>query len=100
LALSATSGAAAALLRQRSPQLQQFLAAEGCEFTGIRVRVQARSMPARTEKPVKKQLDEQVCATLYNTAAELGDSPWRRLCSVWPAAPVAAQSAMNARRSA
>ena len=75
LALYATSGAAAALLRQRSPQLQQVLAAEGCEFTGIRVRVQARSMPAPTEKPIKKQLDEKVCATLYNTAAELGDSP-------------------------
>jgi hypothetical protein len=75
LALSATSGAAAALLRQRSPQLQQVLAAEGCEFTGIRVRVQARSAPAAAEKPIKKQFDEEVCATLCSAAAGLGDSP-------------------------
>jgi len=75
LALSATSGAAAALLRQRSPQLQQVLAAEGCEFTGIRVRVQARSAPAPVEKPVKKQLDADVCAALSSAAAGLGDSP-------------------------
>ncbi|MEP6943141.1 MAG: DciA family protein [Betaproteobacteria bacterium] len=75
LALSATSGAAAALLRQRSPQLQQALAAEGCEFTGIRVRVQARGVAVSADNRVKKQLDVTVSATLVAAAARLGDSP-------------------------
>ena len=46
LQLVAASGAAAALLRQRAPDVLHKLAGEGWEFTGIRVRVQAR--PAAT----------------------------------------------------
>jgi hypothetical protein len=75
LTLSATSGAAAALLRQRVPELLRILAGEGCEFTGIRVRVQARTSVKKHPNTTTKQLDTAVAARLLATAHELGDSP-------------------------
>jgi hypothetical protein len=75
LALAATSGAAAALLRQRAPDLLRVLVADGWEFTGIRVRVQARQKAALRANSVKKQLDEATAAHLVATAAAIGDSP-------------------------
>jgi hypothetical protein len=75
LTLSATSGAAAALLRQRAPDLLRTLADEGCEFTGIRVRVQARHAPRHVANTLKKQLDAHVATKLLATAVQLGDSP-------------------------
>src|SRR5258708_24535700 len=75
LTLSATSGAAAALLRQRAPELRRVLAGEGCEFTGMRVRVQARTSAFVHANPAKKQLDSVVAAQLLATAQRLGDSP-------------------------
>jgi hypothetical protein len=74
LTLSASSGAAAALLRQRAPDLLRVLASEGCEFTGIRVRVQARTSVRIDSNLPKKQLDSTVAAQLLATAATLGDS--------------------------
>ena len=75
LELVAASGAAAALLRQRAPDVLHKLAGEGWEFTGIRVRVQARPAVAEMEKPPKKQLDEAAAATLEGLASRLGDAP-------------------------
>jgi hypothetical protein len=75
LTLSATSGAAAALLRQRAPDLLRVLTGEGCEFTGIRVRVQARPTVQVDSNQPKKQLDSVVAAQLLATAGTLGDSP-------------------------
>jgi hypothetical protein len=75
LTLLASSGAAAALLRQRAPDLLRALADEGCEFTGIRVRVQARSTLPKAEKHHPKQIDARASAHLLATAEELGDSP-------------------------
>jgi hypothetical protein len=75
LALSTTSGAAAALLRQRIPDLLRALEAEGCEFTGIRVRVQARSATTSGTISSKKQIDAPAMAHLRATATALGDSP-------------------------
>ena len=75
LALVATSGAAAALLRQRAPDLLRILIAEYYEFTGIRVRVQARQNVQTPVNTVKKQLDASTSARLLATAAALGDSP-------------------------
>src|SRR5438874_13050884 len=45
LLLSTATGAAAALVRHRAPELLPSLAREGWKFTGIRVRVQARGTP-------------------------------------------------------
>ena len=75
LELVAASGAAAALLRQRAPDVLHKLAGEGWEFTGIRVRVQARPAGRESEKPPKKQLDEAAAATLEGLASRLGDAP-------------------------
>ena len=75
LEIVAASGAAAALLRQRAPELLRKLAGEGCEFTGIRVRVQARPAAAERQKPQMKQLDAAAASTLRALAAELGDAP-------------------------
>ena len=75
LALLATSGAAAALLRQRAPDLLRALMQEGKEFTGIRVRVQARRAGGPAPKPAIKQIDESSAVALEAAAAELGNSP-------------------------
>lgn len=75
LELVAASGAAAALLRQRAPDVLHKLTGEGWEFTGIRVRVQARPAVSEPEKPPKKQLDEAAGATLRALASRLGDEP-------------------------
>ena len=75
LALLATSGAAAALLRQRAPDLLRALTQEGKEFTGIRVRVQARPAGRPAPKPAIKQIDESSVVALERAAAKLGDSP-------------------------
>jgi len=75
LEIVAASGAAAALLRQRAPDLLRKLAGEGWEFTGIRVRVQARPAAAERPKSPMKQLDVTAAATLQALAARLGDAP-------------------------
>lgn len=75
LSLLAASGAAAALVRQRAPDLLRALAAERWEFTGIRVRVQVRpKAPSRTNSE-KKQIDAIAASRLNATADALGDSP-------------------------
>jgi len=74
LLLAAASGAAVALLRQRTPDLLRALAAEGWEFTGIRVRVQARPKSKASSKRSKKQLDTIAALHLMATADSLGDS--------------------------
>jgi hypothetical protein len=75
LELAAASGAAAALLRQRTPDLLRKLAGEGWEFTGIKVRVQARPAERNPAKVPKKQLDEAAVRTLETLASRLGDAP-------------------------
>lgn len=74
LELGAASGAVAALLRQRAPDLRIALAHEGWEFTGIRVRVQARLARESARKFPKKQLDSATISALLTLASELGES--------------------------
>ena len=74
LVLAATSGAAAALLRQRIPELRPALAHEGWEFTGIRVRVQARLAVEEVPNVTPKQIDAASAATLRRLAASLNQS--------------------------
>jgi hypothetical protein len=73
LVLIARTGAAAGLVRQRVPTLLQILAHEGWEFTGILVRVQARSPPQVVHKSVEKQLDGISAAVLRRRALEVAD---------------------------
>ena len=102
LELGAASGAAAALLRQRAPELRTALAREGFEFTGIRVRVQARLAREPVQNPPKKQLDNASVTTLLTLAAEIGESPLaralRRLASARTRADLVGDAADNSDR--
>jgi hypothetical protein len=75
LVLATVSGAAAALLRQRSPQLLETLVAEGWKFTGIRVRVQARSAAQPTRNLDSKQIDSESIQRLESLAEQVDDVP-------------------------
>ena len=75
LELVASSGAAAALIRQRVPDVLHKLAREGWEFTGIRVRVQARLAPGPAPKRYMEQLDDEAARILHALAANLGAGP-------------------------
>jgi hypothetical protein len=73
LILSAGSGAAAGLVRQRLPVLLKILQGAGWEFTGIQVRVQARSRWGPLQKTNEKQLDNISAATLLARAGCIAD---------------------------
>jgi hypothetical protein len=73
LTLSAASGAAAALLRHRAPELLEALAREGWKFTGIRVRVQARHNRTDRSKVHAKQIDGKSAAALRSGADRIPD---------------------------
>ena len=78
LELGAASGAVAALVRQRAPDLRISLGREGWEFTGIRVRVQARLARESPGIISKKQLDSASAGTLLALAGRLGESSLSR----------------------
>jgi hypothetical protein len=71
LTLSAASGAAAALLRHRAPELLETLSCEGWKFTGIRVRVQARHNLTDRSKVHAKQIDGESAAALRSGAERI-----------------------------
>ena len=75
LNLIADAGAIAAVARQRAPDLLAELQREGCEFTSIRVRVQVASGPARTVKPLVKQIDRNALRPLATLAHNLPSGP-------------------------
>ena len=77
LVLVATSGAAAALLRQRVPPLLTALEHNGMKFTVIKVRVQARSARAKAEKTIIKHMDAMTAARLKARARKLADPTLR-----------------------
>jgi len=77
LVLSATGGAAAALLRQRVPTLLVALERGGWKFTVIRVRVQARSALREPPKILAKQIDAITAARLKARARRLEDPALR-----------------------
>jgi len=73
LLLLTASGAAAALLRHHAPKMLEGLTREGWKFTGIRIRVQARSAAAGRNKVYAKQMDHLAAAALRRAAAKIGD---------------------------
>lgn len=73
LVLLAGSGAAAAMLRQRAPEVLETLRRAGWQFTGIRVRVQARSAAAEPKKFHPKHLDNASAAKLATLAERIDD---------------------------
>jgi hypothetical protein len=71
LELAVDSGAVAAVVRQRSPDLAAMLRREGYEFTGIRVRVQVRATPSVQRKIVANQPDRESLRPLAELARGL-----------------------------
>ena len=98
LVLLAGSGAVGALLRQRVPDLVEKLAREGWQFTGIRVRVQPRTLSGQPKKNIAKQLDGLSAATLRAHAERIADpelaSALRRLADQGTAASDSGQKAL------
>ena len=85
LVLSVPTGATATLVRHRAPELLETLARRGWKFTGIRVRVQARSSRADTSKVYAKQMDAEAASALLRGAEKIADprlaAALRRLAS-------------------
>jgi hypothetical protein len=74
LILAANNSAVAAKLRQLAPELIRQLELQGCEVTGIQVRVQV-TLPPTTHIAHPSSLSEQGKQQLSNLAATLSDSP-------------------------
>lgn len=83
LELAAGSGAIAAALRQRAPDLRLSLARDGCDFTEIRVRVQVGSNANVRDKTIKHQWDSREAAPLFALADRLADGPLKAAITRW-----------------
>ena len=83
LELAAGSGAIAAALRQRAPDLRLSLARDGCDFTEIRVRVQVGSSAEVREKHIRHQWDSREAAPLFALADRLADGPLKAAIAGW-----------------
>ena len=83
LELAAGSGAIAAALRQRAPDLRLSLARDGCDFTEMRVRVQVASNAASPQKPQLHQWDSREAAPLFALADRLADGPLKNAIARW-----------------
>lgn len=75
LTLAVGAGAVAAVIRQRTPDILQGLAREGCHFTEIRVRVQVRVDPIPPQKRLSFQRDKIDVAPLERLADGLAEGP-------------------------
>lgn len=73
LVLSVPTGAAATLVRHRAPELLETLARRGWKFTGIRIRVQARSARDDRSKLYAKQMDARAASALRRGAEAIAD---------------------------
>ena len=83
LELAAGSGAIAAALRQRAPDLRLSLARDGCDFTEIRVRVQVASNADARDKMSKHQWDSREATPLFALADRLADGPLKTAIARW-----------------
>jgi len=82
LELAAAGGAAAAAVRQRTPELAETLRREGWDFTEIRIRVQVSGGSVSPQKPVSRQIDGR-SASLFDLAGRLPDGPLKQALDRW-----------------
>jgi len=75
LELSTPSGAVAAVVRQRTPDLLAALQREDCKFIRIRLRVQPRNTPPEPAKSIPRQWDSNGARPLEGLAARLPPGP-------------------------
>ena len=83
LTLAASSGAIAAALRQRSPELLAALRREGWDFTEIKVRVQVRGLAGAPVKSAGNQRDATGAGALFDLSDELREGPLRASIQRW-----------------
>jgi hypothetical protein len=83
LELAVTTGAVAAVVRQRTPALVAALRREGYDFTEIRLRVQVRGAAAPEQKPLSRQIDAKAAAALFALAERLPGGPLRTALGRW-----------------
>jgi hypothetical protein len=77
LVIAGSSGAVAAVVRQRTPELRAALANKGWDFTAIRVVVQPRIRPAERSQPLALPLDAAAIPALSALADRLPHGPLR-----------------------
>ena len=83
LELAAGSGAIAAALRQRAPDLRRSLARDGRDFDEIRVRVQVGTIPDTRDKTSQHRWDSRQAAPLFALADRLPDGPLKAAIARW-----------------
>jgi hypothetical protein len=75
LELTVATGALAASVRQRGPDLLRALSREGLDFTEIRIRVQVRGTARKSEHIFSRQWDSAEAAPLFALVDRLSPGP-------------------------
>jgi hypothetical protein len=83
LELAVAAGAAATVIRQRTPDMTLALRREGWDFTEIRIRVQVRTAERRPEESLAHQGDAKRLDPLFQLADRLPDSPLKQSLRRW-----------------
>jgi hypothetical protein len=83
LTLAGSSGAIAAAVRQRTPELLAALRREGWDFTEIKVRVQVRGLVDPPVKTAGNQRDARGADALFDLSATLAEGPLRASIQRW-----------------
>ena len=83
LTLSGSSGAIAAAVRQRTPELLAALRREGWDFTEIKVRVQVRGLAGPPVKSAGNQRDASGARALFDLSGGLPDGPLKASIERW-----------------
>lgn len=81
--LTATSGAIAAALRQRTTTLPEVLRREGIAATRVHIRVAVTTRAATPEGRAGRTLDVAAAAPLFDLAGRLPNGPLRDALSRW-----------------
>ena len=83
LELAVATGAAATVIRQRTPDMTTALRREGWDFTEIRIRVQVGAAERSSEKKLSYQWDGNTGAPLWALADALPDGALRQALRRW-----------------
>jgi hypothetical protein len=83
LDLTVSAGAAATVIRQRTPDMTMALRREGWDFTEIRIRVQVGAAERASDKNLARQIDTKAAAALWPLAETLPDGPLRQALRRW-----------------
>jgi len=83
LELAVAAGAAATVVRQRTPDMTMALRREGWNFTEIQIRVQVGAAERRPGKKLSYQADANSLDPVFRLADRLGDGPLKQSLKRW-----------------